>query len=155
MRWGTIAAATRGSEKMQEAVRHSMNLELLRTGGVEARQVHERAYRDDFWHKNSEILHVSEDTNVERKWHQGFECHSDECREDALKHSSFEGPQRAPFWRARVSAAKRCFEQNRCESRLLPGEDLDGTIFSGIHGAYGGLLAQVQQRFAFLSELPW
>ena len=29
MRWGTIAAATRDSEKMQEAVRHSMNLELL------------------------------------------------------------------------------------------------------------------------------
>ena len=98
---------------------------------------------------------MSKDTNVERKWHQRCECHSDECREAALKLPSFEGPQRGPFWRARVSAAKRCFEQNRCESRLLPGEDLDGTIFSGIHGAYGRLLAQVQQRFAFLSVLPW
>ena len=147
LRWSTIAPATRDLEEMREAVSHSMELELFPSGGVDAHQVHQRVHRDDFWRKNSEVLHLSEDMDVGRKWLQKrCECHSDECREAALKHSAFICPQnwkgmRGPFWRSRMSSA----------NTVSLGEDLDGTVFC-IHGAYGSLLAHVQQRVAFLSE---
>ena len=36
-------------------------LELFLSGGAEARQVHERVHRDDFWRKNSQVPHLSND----------------------------------------------------------------------------------------------
>ena len=38
-----------------------------------------------FWRKNSEVLHLSKDMDVERKWLQGCECQCDGWRDSALE----------------------------------------------------------------------
>ena len=115
---GHQCGVRRDLQKMREAVRHSMDSELFPSSGVEASQVHERVHRDDFWRKNSEVLHLSMDMDVE-----GMPAEQ-------------EGHARAA-----MEGAHECREtQYRSEMRLSPGVELHGTfLFAGIHGAYGRL----------------
>ena len=57
--------------------------------------------------------------------------------------------------RARLAEATARWRNNQAAWRLDRERDPDGTIYSGIHAGYSRLIGVANQRWAFVSSLPW
>ena len=146
LRWGTIADSSDDVGKVEEALLVGFYQGLFPTGGPEVKTFSEAVNDKQFWRQNEAIDLLASDIDVERTWLQGCPCHEDECISNARKGMRFKCPDgrkdaRASQFRERVTAAQARFRHNQIHSRMRRHEDPDGSIYSGVHGAYGKLMS--------------